>query len=504
MVNLILDPLIVVFVSALALPLVSRLGEYVKFPKLTDLFTFVALVTSTAFTANLIPSVPLYYHVSVFNPPAGIELYASMMSVYLALLSLTLVSLVAFYSIRYMEADNGLDKYFTLILTLSGGILGLVFSNDFFTLYVFWELICISSYTLVSFRKYRWQAVEGGVKYLLMSTVGSLIALYGISMLYGIAGTLNFSSLAEIFAKQQPSPTAYFIIVMIVVGFGMSSAIVPFHSWIPDAYVGAPNCIASISTVVLKISAFNIIRSLLTIFNPANYNYGLILISFGILSLTVGNFMAVTQKDIRRLLAFSSVSNMGYIFTGFGVGAYLVYVYGYTMSYAFEIALVGVFLHMMNHVLGKGLLFMTVGNFSVQTKNYSLDALEGLARRMPLSSFSAAVGLLGLAGVPPLSGFWSKLFIIASAASVLSDPILLVTLAFLIFNSVFDAAYYIWVFQRIVFRPLSEKGKGASEVSVFMWLPVLVLASLLVVITLRLDIFIAFVRAALWSIFGGV
>jgi len=504
MVNAILDPLIVIFVSALILPLVSKIGEYLKFPKLRDFFAFIMIGASMLLIAYMIPSVPLSYHVDVFNPPFGIELYATTMSIYLALLSLTMILLVTFYSIKYMEADNGLDKYYTLILTLSGGIVGLLFSQDFFTLYVFWELICISSYTLVSFRKYRWQAVEGGIKYLLMSTIGSLIALYGISMLYGVAGTLNFSSLANIVVKHQPSISIYFIIVAIIVGFGMSSAIVPFHSWIPDAYVGAPNCIASISTVVLKISAFNIIRSLMTVFNPSYYDYGLILICFGLLSLTIGNFLAVTQKDIRRLLAFSSVSNMGYIFTGVGVASYIIYTYGHVLSYAFEVALIGVFLHMLNHVFGKGLLFMTVGNFSIQTKNYSLNALEGLVRKMPLSSFSAAVGLLGLAGVPPLSGFWSKLFIIASTATVLSDPILFVTLAFLVFNSVFDAAYYVWVFQKIVFRPVSEKGQSATEVSVFMWLPVVVLASLLIIITIRLDLFITFVRAALWSLFGGV
>ncbi|MEM2659744.1 MAG: proton-conducting transporter membrane subunit [Nitrososphaeria archaeon] len=504
MVNQILNPLILIFVSALVLPLISRIGEYLKFPKLRDFFAFFALTISMLLIVTMVPSVPLSYHVNIFGPPFGIELHANMMSIYLALLSITMILLVTFYSIKYMEVDNGLEKYYTLILTLTGGIVGLVFSQDFFTLYVFWELICISSYTLVSFRKYRWQAVEGGIKYLLMSTIGSLIALYGISMLYGVAGTLNFSSLADIIEKLKPNLSLYFIILTIVVGFGMSSAIVPFHSWIPDAYVGAPNCIASISTVILKISAFNIIRSLMIVFNPTIYNYGLILVCFGLLSLTFGNFLAVTQKDIRRLLAFSSVSNMGYIFTGLGIASYIIYTYGYFLSYAFEIAMIGVFLHMMNHVFGKGLLFMSIGNFSVQTKNYSINSLEGLMRKMPLSSFSSAVGLLGLAGVPPLSGFWSKLFIIASAATVLSDPILLVTLALLVFNSVFDAAYYVWVFQKIVFRPVSEKGQSATEVSVFMWLPVVILATLLIIITIRLDLFITFVRAALWSLFGGV
>jgi formate hydrogenlyase subunit 3/multisubunit Na+/H+ antiporter MnhD subunit len=194
MVSPVLTPLMVLFASALAVPLVSRLGTYMKFPKLRDIFSLAALMLSLYMISSLLPSVPLSYRVEVFGGPYGVELYVSTLSVYIAIIALVMLSLVSFYSIKYMEVDNGLDMYYTLLLTFAAGIVGVVFSGDFFTLYVFWELLSISSYSLVSFRKYRWQAVEGGIKYLLMSTVGSLIALYGISLLYGVAGTLNFST----------------------------------------------------------------------------------------------------------------------------------------------------------------------------------------------------------------------------------------------------------------------------------------------------------------------
>ena len=506
MVNEALYPMMLLLGSALAVPIVSKAGEFMKFPKLRDIFSFIVLFLALIITYLLIPSAPLAYHVEVFGGPYGVELYVSVMSIYMAVIALIILSLVAFYSIKYMEVDNGLDKYYTLLLTLAAGMVGVVFSGDFFTLYVFWELLCISSYALVSFRKYRWQAVEGGIKYLLMSTVGSLIALYGISLLYGVAGTLNFSALSSIISQAQsgvPNLSLYMIIVMIIIGFGVSSAIVPFHSWIPDAYVGAPNCVASLSTVVLKISAFSIIRSLMVVFSPFRFDYGLIFIFFGISSLTLGNFMAIMQRDIRRLLAFSSVSNMGYIFTGVGIGSYVLFHFGTQASFIFEIAMVGVFLHMLNHVFGKGLLFMAVGNFSQSTKNYFLDNLEGIGRKMPITGLCASIGLLGLAGVPPLSGFWSKLFFISAAASMIYDPVLDVTLVFLVFNSIFDAAYYIWVFQRIVFKPVTEKSQNATEVSYVMWLPILILAALLIIITVRLDYFTAFIDAALRSLFNG-
>jgi len=506
MVNEALYPLMLLSISALAVPVVSRVGESFKFPKLRDFFSAAVLFLALFTTFSLTSLTPISYRVEVFGGPYGVELYVSTMSVYISVISLTMLSLVAFYSIKYMEADNGLDRYYTLLLTLATGIVGVTFSGDFFTLYVFWELICISSYTLVSFQKYRWQAVEGGIKYLLMSTVGSLIALYGLSLLYGVAGTLNFSALATIISQSQhavPNMTLYAIVVMIVVGFGVSAAVVPFHSWIPDAYVGAPNCVASLSTVVLKVAAFNIVRGLITVFSPLSFDYGLILICLGILSMTLGNFFAIMQRDIRRLLAFSSVSNMGYIFAGLGVGAYVINHYGSQATYAFEVAMVGVFLHMLNHVFGKGLLFMAVGNLSQPTKSYSISKLEGIGRKMPMTGLSASVGLLGLGGVPPLSGFWSKLFIISGAASVIVDPVLAVTLAFLVFNSVFDAAYYIWVFQRIMFKPVADESRPVTEVSAFMWTPILLLACLLIVVTIRLDFFVTFVQVALRSLFGG-
>ncbi|MGD0329738.1 MAG: proton-conducting transporter membrane subunit [Nitrososphaeria archaeon] len=505
MVSPVLTPLILLFASALAVPLVSRLGTYMKFPKIRDIFSFAALLLSLYMISSLLPSVPLSYQVNVFGGPYGVELYVSTLSVYIGIIALVMLSLVSFYSIKYMEVDNGLDSYYTLLLTFAAGIVGVVFSGDFFTLYVFWELLSISSYSLVSFRKYRWQAVEGGIKYLFMGTVGSLIALYGISLLYGVAGTLNFSALSSVISTTSlgSNMSLYIIIATIFVGFGVSSAIVPFHTWIPDAYVGAPNCVASLSTVALIISAFSIIRSLMAVFSPFSFDYGLFFIFFGILSLTLGNFMAIMQRDVRRLLAFSSVSNMGYIFTGVGIGSYALFQFGTQGVYIFEIAMVGVFLHMLNHVFGKGLLFMAVGNFSQSTKSYLLDKLEGIGRRMPITGLAASIGLLGLAGIPPLSGFWSKLFFISAAGSKLSDPVLDVTLVFLVFNSIFDAAYYIWVFQRIAFKPVTEKSQNAKEVSYVMWLPILILAALLIIVTVRLDYFTSFIDAALRSLFKG-
>jgi proton-translocating NADH-quinone oxidoreductase chain N len=506
MVTNVITPIVLLLASALIMPLLSKVGEYFKFPKLKEAFSFITFAVVLYLVYTFIPSTPLTYRIEIFGGPYGAELQVNTMSVYMAVIALVMLILVSFYSVKYMEVDNGLDKYYTLLMTLAAGIIGVIFSGDFFTLYVFWELLCISSYTLVSFRKYRWQAVEGGIKYLIMSTFGSLIALYGMSLLYGVSGTLNFSALSNIVIQAQASGLSlslYIIIIMIIVGFGVSSAIVPFHTWIPDAYVGAPNCIASLSTVVLKISAFIIIRSVITIFNPLMFDYGLILICFGILSLTLGNFLAIMQKDIRRLLAFSSVSNMGYIFTGVGVGTYVISRYGPGAGYIFEVTMIGVFLHMFNHILGKGLLFMAIGNFSKLTKSYYLNKLEGIGKKMPVTGFSASIGLLGLGGVPPLSGFWSKLFIISAAAAYVFDPVLLITLVFLIFNAVFDAAYYIWVFQRIMFKPVAKEGQSATEVSFFMWLPILVAAAMLIIITIRLDFFITFVQAGLQSLFGG-
>ncbi|MDD1776442.1 MAG: hypothetical protein LUP94_03705, partial [Candidatus Methanomethylicus sp.] len=354
---------------------------------------------------------PQSYILNGFAPPLGVELYADMFSIFMACLFCSLGLLASIYSTKYMSVDDGLEKFYSLLLMLVAGMTGVVLSGDLFTLFVFWELMCVSSYALVAFRKYRWEPIEAGFKYLVMSTIGSLIALYGISLLYGMTGTLNIHAVMAGMPMVW-TPQGYFALAMIFAGFAVTGAVVPFHSWLPDAHPAAPSPVSALlSGVVIKVGIYAIFRILFTIFNPGLYNFGIILIIFGAISITVANIMVLPQRDIKRFLAFSSITNVGFILLAGGVAAYIMLFHPSSMPVAY-MAMAGAIFHVLNHAVGKSLLFLASGNFIHEAKTRDLKELEGIGRKMPYTGVSFSLGLLSLAGVPPLGGFWSKFLII--------------------------------------------------------------------------------------------
>ena len=508
---LVLQPIVILLIAAGLTPLISILGEKIKFEKLRDLFAILA------FALALYALTLLYFKIENYGAQSfildnylpikgGVEIYADFLSLFVAFIFCGLGFLVSIYSVKYMEVDTGLDRYYTLLLILVAGMIGVAFSGDFFNLYVFWEMMCIASYTLVSFRKYRWEPVEAGFKYLVMSTLGSLIALYGISLLYGLTGTVNFKMMKEALSSTTNLQIPFYIVIAaIIAGFGVTASIVPFHSWLPDAHPAAPSSIsAMLSGVVIKTGVYVLARSLFTLFNPVNFNYGLTLMIFGILTITVANFMALMQKDIKRLLAYSSVVNIGYIITGIGIGSYILFEYYNSKPLvalsAAAFAITGALFHLFNHAVGKGMLFLCSGCFTHEAATRDITSLEGIGRKMAWTGGSFSIGLLTLAGVPPFSGFWSKLFIILAAFSFPENNFMNTIGIIVVLNSIFAAVYYLWLLQRIMIKTPKVK---ASEASLFMVGPIIVLAVICVLIGLMPSLIIVLAEKAAKAMLGG-
>ena len=496
---MVLTPLATLLGAAILTPIIASAAKRVK-PgggKAVDVFAILG------FTAALYTLYRLYLQVYYSGPismvldpylpvKGGVELHVDIFSVYMAMLFCGLGLLASIYSAKYMEGDTGLEYYYLLLLTLVAGMIGVAFAGDFFNLFVSWELMCISSYALVSFRKYRWEPVEAGFKYLMMSSVGSLIILYGISLLYGLTGTVNFRliriGLDSIAEKGIPA-SLYFLVAFIIAGFGVTASIVPFHTWLPDAHPAAPSPIsAMLSGVVIKAGVYGLARSLFTLFNPAAFDYGTVILAFAALTMTVANFTALLQRDIKRLLAYSSIANIGYITAGLGIAAYtLSHYYSVDPGLALRVALLaasGSLFHIFNHAIGKGLLFLCSGCFAHETGTRDISRLEGVGRRMFLTGTSFSLGLFSLAGVPPLSGFWSKLFIILAGLSIAGDGALYTVAAILIFNSILSAAYYLWLMQRIMLRKPTGVAAEAVEAPGSMVIPIIILAALSVIVGL--------------------
>ena len=242
-----------------------------------------------------------YWPPGAFNSATGATYFRiDMLTVYMSVIFMFLAFFVSLYSIKYMEHDTRLPLYYALLLTLVGGMIGVVFAGDFFTLFILWETMSISSYVLVAFRREEAEPIEAGIKYLLLSAIGSTLILFTMSILYGLTGTIDLYAIGPainaLLAGPPPATSAIygvliFTIVGLVIGFGVKAAIAPLSTWLPDAHPAAPSGIsAMLSGVVIMTGAYAIIRLLVLFFDPYLFTYyGAVLSWFALFTMIYGN-----------------------------------------------------------------------------------------------------------------------------------------------------------------------------------------------------------------------
>lgn len=350
---------------------------------------------------------------------------------------------VSFASILYFDSDNS-PVYFSLLGFASLGMILLSFSKDLLMLFVSWELMSFPTYVLAGIDK-RKESNEAAVKYAIIGAMSSAIILYAISLAYGISGSTQISDVVNALASRHDLISAVSIILF-VAGFGFKMSIVPFHMWIPDAYEGAPVTISTLFAAATKksgfIAAIRVLLAFTTVYVFTNSLYFTVPNIFAFLALitmTLGNIAALTQKSMTRLLAYSSIAQAGYILIGFVPFSYS------PLSVSAEIGMTGSLFHIINHAIMKGSAFLVAALVLMKLKKCDLDSFSGLAKRMPITSFTLAISFFALAGVPPLNGFWSKLYIFLSVAS---GPYLWLAIAGIL-NSAFSMGYYAWVVKRM-------------------------------------------------------
>ena len=472
-------PLILPLIGAVLTPLIHLLFSKLKTERATDFFASFILVLTLWSVINVYlmltdPAITPtgVKTILIFGSPAtgGTGFEIDIFSWFMSVVFISIGFIVAVYSIKYMDKDDGLEKYYILLQTLVAGMVGVVYAADLFTLFVFWEIMALSGYSLVSFRKSKWEPIEAGYKYLIMSAFGSTLILFSISYLYGLTGTLNIAYLGSIISTVTPNPMLYILLGMLISGFGVTASIVPFHSWLPDAHPAAPSGIsAMLSGVVIKTGVYAILRVGSVIFAPGVWNFGFVVAGFAVITMLVGNIMALFQNDFKRLLAFSSIANIGYIIAGLSI-AFL----GVDAS-AQTIALTGSIFHLLNHAMAKGLLFLVSGAFLYQVHTRDLNLLKGIGRKMPITAFCMVLAVLSIAGVPPLPGFFSKFMIIWGQVATGSVAGIILA-ALTLFNSALSIAYYLRILGITVFSEPSEKVAEVKESPVGILIPIAILA----------------------------
>jgi NADH-quinone oxidoreductase subunit M len=372
--------------------------------------------------------------------------------------------LAILYSVKYQPDMPGKVSYYLNILLLFVGMEGVLLSTNLIEFYIFWEFMLLPSYFLVAIWGSKDRSYTTGMKYFLYSFVGSLPLLIGIAATYGLTQSFAITTYTGLSSQ---STFIALTAVLILIGFAVKMAIVPLHTWLPDTYVDAPTPVtALISSVMGKTGAYALIRLVLYIFAPALLSFGwaffLPFAAFGVLTMIYGGFMALASTELKRLLAYSSISQMGYIFYGIA---------------SFSVAgVTGAVFHMLNHAIGIGVLFFCAGNIALQAGTTELDKLRGIAWKMPITCVGLLIGALTLAGIPPLSGFFSEWNIFLGGFTFFNTGIGAV-IAFLAVTTVFlTFSYYLWLLYRFFISSPSEGIATVKEAPLSLTLPILILS----------------------------
>lgn len=491
-------PNFVLIIFSVITPFVGFLERKSKLKGLTGVWATISFLMASPFLYSLYQEVSkngeVRFHYATFIPPIGVEFRIDMFSIFLSTAFILLGFAATLNSIRYIEHETGQDMYYVLLQLMVAGMIGVVFANDFFNLFVFWEVMCISSYSLVAFRKYRWEAVEAAFKYLVMSTFASVTMLFAMSFLYGLTGSLNFDQMAQILRSSSLTTLHQLLIGLIIVAFGVQAAIVPFHSWLPDAHPAAPSPIsAMLSGVVIKTGVYAICRLLFVVL-PWRVGIDVFLGAIAVLTMFVGNLMALPQRDVKRLLAFSSIAHIGYIMLGVSIA---------TLN-----GLTGATLHVMNHAIMKGLAFLSFGVIIHQAGKVIgstdeariVDNIMGIGRKIPLTALTFTIAILALMGIPSLNGFVSEFIIVVAA--VKKGGIFILFAALTLLNIGISVVYYLLLLQRILLRPTSKKLEEVREAPLSMIIPLVILSILCFAIGIYPRPFIQFAQKAALALLG--
>jgi len=352
-------------------------------------------------------------------------------------------------SFSYMKNKANPSVYFSLILLSTIGMVLVAYSTDLVMLFVAWELMSIPTYILVGFLKKDPISNEAAIKYFLFGALSSAIIIYGISLAYGITGSTNIGEVIQGFMVLDANliPIGLLAVGMFIAGFGFKMGLVPFHMWLPDTYEGAPPTIATLLAAGTKKAGFAAtLRVVVMGAVSLSLDWTLALGIIAVMTMTVGNIAAVMQKNLARMLAYSSIGHAGYILIGLSIAPFS------------PIGLQGSLFHILNHAVMKGAAFIAVAGLVTALAVTHIEKIKGLGRRMPITALGLVISLLALAGVPPLNGFWSKLMLFGSAIDagtvVWWGPWLAVAG---VLNSALSLAYYGWIIRKMYFEGEKEK-----------------------------------------------
>jgi len=384
--------------------LISLFGKFIKrFADIAAIVTSMSILICSFHVMMLLQNTPgklLIYKIGGWAPPFGICLVIDGLSMFM----LFIISLIGFfvtvYSVAYMEKYTDKPKFFTLFSLMICGMNGAVITGDIFNLFVFLEIASIASYALVAFGTGH-EELEASFKYAIMGSVASCFIFMAIAFLYGFTSTLNMADMARVLIYKQGNSFVPFVGVLLLMGFGLKSALIPFHAWLPDAHSSAPAPVSAMLSGVL-IKALGVYSLVRIFFNILGATQGFLsaLMFLSVISIIIGGILSLSQWNLKRLMAYSSIGQIGYILLGIGLGT--------------PLGIFGAMFHLLNHSVMKSLLFLTAGSIDYAGGGKDLREMSGISKSMPFTAKMNLIASLSVSGIPPFGGFFSKLIIIVA------------------------------------------------------------------------------------------
>ena len=397
---------------------------------------------------------------SMFNFELGADILSKVV-----LFCIAMVSFVTLFSaLTFIKNSDEKFNFINLLLIAASGMNAVAMAKDVFSLYVFLEITAVASFILIAFNR-DMPGLEGAFKYILLSGVATVLMIAGIALLILIAGSTNFSLIHNMLIVQNKSLIVSLAVGLFIVALFIKSGLMPFHGWLPDVYTAAPApASVLLAGIVTKVAGvYSLIRILVSMLG-FSVSIQSILLFIGAFSVILGALAALTQSDFKRMLSYSSISQVGYIILGVGSGTVL--------------GVAGAAFHIFNHAAFKSLLFINSAAVEDRLGSRDIDKMGGLAKQMPLTSLTSVIGSLSCAGVPPLAGFWSKLVIIIALwlAGFKNYAVIAVL------GSILTLSYFLTLQRKVFFGKSRDEFKDVQEAGFSLLFPAVALAVLIIVV----------------------
>lgn len=439
-------------VFGLLIPLIAWKKNSLAWPAL--------MLVSTAATAISIYNVfkvlstgPVHYHMGNWAPPIGIEYVLDHLSVFV----MVVINVVAFLVLLHAREIVGKEMpgkqapYFAAVSLMMAGFNGIVVTGDLFNLYVFLEISSLSLYGLIAIGERK--SPVAAFRYLIMGTIAASFYLLGVGFLYMTTGSLNMADVKAILPSIIGQPTVLIALALMVLGMGIKMALFPLHGWLPDAYTYAPSTSSAIiAPTGTKVAAYVVLRVMFFVFGVSYVAKTLPLAAMltwmAAIAIIYGSIMAIAQSEMKRMLAYSSVAQVGYIALGIGL--------------ANPFGLIGAVLHVLNHAFMKAGLFLVSGNLRFKLGHSNIFKLDNSVRKkMPWTMAAFTVGALSMVGLPPLAGFFSKLYLIRGAYN---SPYWTgwVFICVIFLSSLLNAVYFFRIIEKVYMKPLIASKNGTN------------------------------------------